>query len=161
LASFSNRFLSCSSTFGSFEEDDVELLEDDPKPELRLLEEDELLDDVDLELLDEEMLEEDGELLDEALLVVAEELFDEAPLVEDEELLDEALLEEEEELLDEALLEEINVSSCCSRFLVRDPKQGRVWLILIQTFLNQMRRVSHCQLSVRSSPAPKVAYLVF
>jgi hypothetical protein len=120
LASFSNRFLSCSSTFGSFEEDEVELLEDDPKPELRLLEEDVLLDDVDLELLDEELLEEGGEPLDEALLVEVDELLDEELLDEDVEPFDEVLLveeEEEEELLDEAPLEEcvkLLVSFSCS-----------------------------------------------
>jgi hypothetical protein len=102
----------------SFSSLSVDLLEYDSKPELRLLEEDELLDEVDLELFDEAPLveaeelfdeaplEEEEELLDEALLVEAEELFDEALLDEDGELLDEELPDEDGELLDEAPLEE-------------------------------------------------------
>jgi hypothetical protein len=90
----------------SFSSLSIDLLEDDSKPELRLLEEDELLDDVDLELLDEELLEEGGEPFDEAL-------FD-----EDVEPLDEALLDEGCELLDEELPVEDGVllfSLSCSK----------------------------------------------
>jgi hypothetical protein len=90
----------------SFSSLSVDLLEYDSKPELRLLEEDELLDEVDLELFDEAPLVEAEELFDEAPLEEEEELLDEALLVEAEELFDEALLDEDGELLDEAPLEE-------------------------------------------------------
>ena len=88
----------------SFSSLSVELLEDDSKLELCLLDEDG-------ELLDEALLDEEEELLDEAPLEEEEELLDEAPLEEDGELLDEELLDEDGELLDEAPLEEcVNTS---------------------------------------------------
>ena len=88
----------------SFSSLSVDLLEDDSKPELCLLEEENvLLDKVDLELLDEELLEEGGEPLDEALLVEVDELLDEELLDEDVEPFDEELLDEDVEPLDESL----------------------------------------------------------